>query len=429
MRVNWPALIWATLCGVLVINTLRAPRTTVPDDAAPRRLAAVPPHQQAAGPVAASFGQPAPSLSAAGAAGGMPVTGAVATPHQPQAAPPAGPRLSAEKGTEVYYHGTYWNDYEAVRRHINKMATGDSTVDWMTFLGRWHGGRPFAKALFLSCGNGWVERDMAQRGLITDAVGIDIDAALLEEARAQARKAGRPFRYYQLDANRDADLPEGGFDLVVNHASLHHIAFIDRHVRKIAQALSASGGVLASFDYIGPHRNQYRLADFQAARTLNNKLPTGVRHPSLAYPHLPTMLTTDPSEAIHSELILATVDRYFESVHRRPVGGALAYLLLTHNPALANVSATQLEPWLDFITKADEEHTRRVPESSLFAFSVDRPRAGALADAVHLAEWARQEAAREAAAREAGGAYYPQTDASEMVYGKFPAPKSQQSAK
>ena len=43
------------------------------------------------------------------------------------------------------------------------------------------------------------------------------------------------------------------------------------------------------------------------------------------------MLVTDPSEAVHSELILATLGRYFELRHLRHLGGPIAYELLNSN--------------------------------------------------------------------------------------------------
>ncbi len=43
------------------------------------------------------------------------------------------------------------------------------------------------------------------------------------------------------------------------------------------------------------------------------------------------MLHGDPTEAIHSELIMETVERYFSLVENNPIGGGLAYLVLSFN--------------------------------------------------------------------------------------------------
>ena len=63
-------------------------------------------------------------------------------------------------------------------------------------------------------------------------------------------------------------------------------------------------------DYVGPHRNQYTSAAWERAWSINDELPAQVRQ-IMTYPDLPTMLRDDPTEAIHSELIVETLHRYF----------------------------------------------------------------------------------------------------------------------
>ena len=55
-----------------------------------------------------------------------------------------------------------------------------------------------------------------------------------------------------------------------------------------------------------------------------DQLPAPLRT-KMSYPHVPTMIATDPTEAIHSDLIVETLARYFDLVEVRPVGGAIAY--------------------------------------------------------------------------------------------------------
>jgi 2-polyprenyl-3-methyl-5-hydroxy-6-metoxy-1,4-benzoquinol methylase len=115
--------------------------------------------------------------------------------------------------SSVYYHSGYWNDLAAVRDHIGALATGDAGLPWYLHLLQWRG-RPFRKALFLNCGNGWVERDLINAGVVLDGVGIDYSDDLLESARTEAEKNHLPLRYYQMDTNT-AEFPEGDYDLVV----------------------------------------------------------------------------------------------------------------------------------------------------------------------------------------------------------------------
>ena len=301
-----------------------------------------------------------------------------------------------------YYRDRYWNDFELVVRELNERATGHRDVTWFEHL-RDHAG-PFRHALVLNCGNGWVERELLERGVVDSAVGVDVSDDLLDEARRHARDL--PLRYERLDTNA-AEFPDEPFDLVVNHAAMHHVAYIDRVTRRLHELL-APDGVFVSWDYVGPHRNQYTARQWEAAWETNLALPDQVRQ-RMRYPLLPAMVEGDPTEAIHSELILSTMERYFDLDHRRDLGGGVGYLLLTHNDALHALPPEQAEPHVRIVMEADALLTAAEPSTSLFAYVIARPRQGALDDTGQLAAWTAEEDAREAAAADAGGYYYPRT--------------------
>ena len=212
---------------------------------------------------------------------------------------------------------------------FSERIAGGAPGPWFCDFSRTHP-EPFRRALILNCGNGWVEREMVSADVFDEAVGIDYSEALLQEARAAATADGLALTYQQMNVNK-ATLPAGEFDLVVNHAAAHHIAQIDRVFREICRLLPADGWFL-SMDYVGPHRNQYTPEAWERAWSVNAELPPEVRQ-SMSYPHLPTMLQHDPTEAIHSELIVETLHRYFHVERFVPLGGAIAYPLLTFNRA------------------------------------------------------------------------------------------------
>jgi SAM-dependent methyltransferase len=304
--------------------------------------------------------------------------------------------------SEVYYTGTYWNDYEQVQHRINGLVSGDPTRQWHEHFAR-ETERTFKRALILNCGNGWVERELLEHGLIAEGVGMDYSQPLLDEAGAAARENGLPLTYVQSNIN-DAVFPGGEFDLVVNHAAAHHIAAIDRVFREICRVLPEDGWFV-SFDYVGAHRNQYGLEAWQAAWNLNQELPESLRQ-DLQYPHLPTMLVMDPTEAIHSELIVETFNRYFTAGQFTPYGGAIAYPLLTHNARMRNGDEAQRGVWIDRILEADGRFLAEHPESTLFAYFAGQPDKSVLQDAERLAAWRAEEVERERRAQERGGEYY-----------------------
>ena len=316
------------------------------------------------------------------------------------------PEHDVNEDHAVYYRGGYWNEFDVVRRMINQRISGTSTGPWFRDFAAQSSGS-FKRALVLNCGNGWVEREMVGFGLVSEAVGIDYSEPLLVEARQAAAAQKLPLRYHRMNVN-SADFPNEEFDLVVDHAAAHHIVMIDRVFREICRLLPADGKFL-SFDYVGPHRNQYTSAAWERAWKVNDRLPGHLRQ-VMTYPDLPTMLHDDPTEAVHSELILEVLHRYFHVDRIVALGGPIAYPLLTHNQALfALEDKGEQAHWVEAILHADDEFLGEHPDSTLFAYFVATPNKAALEGADLLARWEQEERDREERAGRNGGEYYPRT--------------------
>ncbi len=322
---------------------------------------------------------------------------------------PGGPNSVS---STVYYRDRYWNEHPLVVEQLNRRATGAAHPGWMDHLLRHHGGRPYRRALILNCGNGWVERDLLRLGVIEAAVGIDLLPDLLDDARARAAAEGLALEYRCTDIN--ADPLDDDYDLVVNHAAGHHIARIDQVFRRIAAHLPADGAFV-SWDYVGPHRNQYTAAQWEIAHELNQTLPTDLRA-ELIYPSMAAMLADDPSEAVHSELILPVMRRYFTLVHEHALGGVPGYLLLTHNPRLLDGGDDpRVDDAVRRILSVDELLVEQDPSSTLFAYVIAHPKARVLDDSETLAAWAAEEEQRERRAEADGGRYYPPTMIADLL--------------
>jgi SAM-dependent methyltransferase len=311
--------------------------------------------------------------------------------------------FEVNENSGVYYTGTYWNDFETVRRRINGRISGEPTRKWHEHFAN-ETGRTFKRALILNCGNGWVERELLEHGLIAEGVGMDYAQAMVDEATARSRDGSLPLTYVQADVNKGI-FPEGEFDLVVNHAAAHHIAFLDRVFRQICRVLPEDGWFV-SVDYVGPHRNQYRLDAWEEVWRINSQLPPSLRQ-DLIYLSLPEMLIIDPTEAIHSELILDTFSRYFRAGNSTALGGAIAYPLLTHNARMFDTDDEEQQSlWIEKILQADDRFLAANPESTLFAYFSGIPNKGVLKETEILAVWSAEEDERERRAREEGGGEY-----------------------
>lgn len=314
--------------------------------------------------------------------------------------------IRAADGYDYYHNLTTWLSFDPVRRALNQAISGDPEQSWMDFVRNNY--PQFSHCLSLNCGHGWVERALFAKGCMRFVTGTDIDQNLLSTAEAEAKAVQMPARYLQMDINTDP-LPGDAIDLVLNHAAMHHVARVDRVLRQIC-ALLPEDGLFISYDYTGPHRNQYEYEFWSRMVEFNQCQPEHLKNTNLTYPHLPTMLVMDPSEAIHSELLLDHINRYFHVDYCVPLGGKFAYQLMHDH---ANLNAHQQTPegqaLIAEILRIDAEITRADPQRSLFTFIVMRPNKSILADEHQLAQWTREEDEREQLALENGGLYYPKT--------------------
>jgi SAM-dependent methyltransferase len=301
----------------------------------------------------------------------------------------------------VYYSGQYWNDFPPVIEYISENITGNPQKWWVQDFKERFCEVPFSRGLFLNCGNGWVEREFIDYGMVHHAIGFDYSQELLLQAKEL--KSNRAISYFRADVNR-IHLPDDSFDLIVNVAALHHVQYINRLCRVLCRTLTKDG-IFVNFDYVGPHRNQYSLRHMRLMQKVNRSLPKHIRKDNLRWAHLPTMLNVDPTEAIHSELIFTAVYQYFNVFERHDVGGGIAYEILTHNDKLSEISADDLFPYIRRILEIDKEYTTRGKVPNLFSYFLARPNKTVLGDINKLERLQRCESFRESWAEKLGGVY------------------------
>ena len=283
----------------------------------------------------------------------------------------------------------------------------DSPVWWPRhFLNHYVNGGLFERALVINCGNGWVERELYDLGIFKSAVAFDYSSELLDQARKEA--GIRPLEYLQADCNK-IEFPENSFDLVINVAAMHHVQYIDRMCRMIATVLKPEGYFL-NFDYIGPHRNQYGKEHFAYLEQVNDLLPIGLRKKDLVHPHIETMLHYDPTEAIHSELIIEYLNRYFNVSERLDLNGAIAYQIMHNNHALYDDSNPSAKKAVEFLLEMDELYTHIYKLPALFSYFVAKPNKKILQDMGAMEKYTEEEQQREFYAASNGGKYDYQID-------------------
>lgn len=305
------------------------------------------------------------------------------------------------KNSKIYYSGQYWNDFPRVREYMSENFTGHKDKLWVQDFKERFAKKPFEHGLFLNCGNGWVEREFIDKKIAKKATAFDYSEDLLKSAQKQ--KGKRNIHYFKADVNK-LNLKGHQFDLIVNVAALHHVQYINKLCLLLAKVLK-SGGVLVSFDYIGPSRNQYSLKHWFYIKMVNRALPDFMRKDRLDYPHLPTMLYTDPTEAIHSDLTLQSLGRYFDIIERHDCGGGIAYMILTHNPKLDKVEAKKLNYHISKILAADKKYTLSKKVPPLFSYFIAKPNKKSLRDTKSIKYFQQMEDIREEIAEYLSGVY------------------------
>jgi SAM-dependent methyltransferase len=275
-----------------------------------------------------------------------------------------------------------WTSIDFVRAAAHTRVSGDPTVPplrWFaeTYLQAQRG----IRALSLGCGAGWVEMQLAAMADFASIDGIDISRKLIREADERARRDGRRELHFRYGDLLEMDLPEGAYDLVFAHHSLHHFARVERILARAKSALKP-GGLLAFEEYVGPWRFQWRPAQLAAMNELLRRIPARYRtryglaaqKARVVAPGVLRMLLSDPSEAADSENILPFVRANFEILALKNLGGTIAHALfhdIAHNFAADDPEAMALAKMV-----MDEE-SRMIADGTLesdFVFVVARRR-------------------------------------------------------
>lgn len=302
---------------------------------------------------------------------------------------------------QIYYSGQYWNDLPQVKEYINSICSGDRHKDFFQHFQENYCATPFRHALVLNCGNGWVDRSLIDRRIAQKITAFDYSHDLLKEA--ELARDGRDIAYFQADANQ-VDFDADQYDLIVNHAALHHVQYINRLCKILAKSLKPEG-LFLNFDYVGPGRNQYPSRQWRLIKKANRSLPEYARKERLVAPHLPTMLHVDPTEAIHSDLIMECARRYFDIALQKDIGGGIAYEILTHNPRLNKLGIEELQPVVSKLLEADRKYTLEKQVPVLFSYFLAKPNKEAINNQLQCEKYQSEENLREQKAREWGGVY------------------------
>ena len=278
-------------------------------------------------------------------------------------------------GSESYdhYKDQYWNNLDLVQQYINENATGNRDTLWQVdILTRFKEHVPFKKVLVIGCGNGWVERQLYDLGVGLHFDAFDISEKYLESAKSLS--GNRDINYFKADINNLTNLGESTYDAIFNVGVLHHTFRLSLAVWKLSRALKPNG-LMFNFDYVGPTRNQYSKEHLEILKNTNSELPKRFQSPHPLRPSKRDFDFGDPSEAIHSDLVRDTVERFFDITYQRDINGGIAYQILWNNIDEFKKNDIDAVKNLKFLLEKDIEYTKSKAVPVLFWYAVGTPRA------------------------------------------------------
>jgi len=169
--------------------------------------------------------------------------------------------------------------------------------------------RPGARLYSVGCGRGDKELILAAALPDREFVAIDITPEILDLARAEAERRGITNIRFELGDFNRLDLEARAYDVVLGLGSIHHVEALEHFWAQVRRTLRP-GGLVVAQEFIGPNRMQWTEAQVrEGTRVLEAFVPAEHKpHHQVVRPvDLAQLIADDPSEAVRSSEILATL--------------------------------------------------------------------------------------------------------------------------
>ena len=270
----------------------------------------------------------------------------------------------------THYSNKYWNDLPCVIKYINFLTTGDQDKSWIDDLKvQFKKFLPFDKVLIVGCGNGWLERELADTNIGKNFDAFDISEEYIQEAKN--KKGDRSIKYFISDINNLDNLETEKYDAVFNYAIIHHVTDLDNAVNKIYQSMKTNA-LIFNIEYVGPDRNQYSEQHLSEMVKVLKKIPKKFRTTHPLKPRIENF-RVDPSEAIHSSLVKSTLNKFFDIIHEKNLNGGIAYpLLWNFIEKFENEKDPESSDCLDFLLREDSQQSDNGKVPIFYWYSVGK---------------------------------------------------------
>jgi SAM-dependent methyltransferase len=263
---------------------------------------------------------------------------------------------------------TFWMAHPVCRAAINRRVTG-SPHEWpLQWFRRTRVPVPFGRAVSWGCGTAYFERAAIGLGIAHEIDALDVSPVSLEKAREETAREGVTGITFGLCDFNDPRIARRRYDIAFFHASLHHVAALERLFRRLAVGLTATGRIYIESEFIGPSRDRWRQEYLEVAQALLDLVPEEARLKTrIEFP----IEVKDPSEAIRSGEIESISRRFFDFEEWRPFGGQLADLILPC-VALGWANSRDGRRFVDSVMRIEEDQLRKDPRSTHYVVAFGR---------------------------------------------------------
>jgi SAM-dependent methyltransferase len=183
-----------------------------------------------------------------------------------------------EVGPGAELREDYWGNLQLVRLRLNQKITGNANLHWCEYtLSRHFNGKlPLENVLSLGCGNGHIERKLAEMNAFAACTGMDISEVSIAEARLRAKELGLTHIEYLVQDINASDLPHETYDAVWIHSAAHHFVRLEHAFGQISQSLRPDG-LLIMLEYVGANRFQFGHRQRQVIEACHRLIPPRYR--------------------------------------------------------------------------------------------------------------------------------------------------------
>ena len=276
----------------------------------------------------------------------------------------------------------FWVPSGALQAHVNRAASGHPSVDWLSYVRARNLPAELPRVLVVGCGEGFIERSLARMAGVGTITAVDADpAAVARAGRSAARRGLAAVSHAVLDPNA-ARLPDGPWDAVIVHDTLHHVGRLEDFYGRIHDILSPRGRVVF-VEYVGPNRFQYTADRAALVERYFRLLPRRLRqdertgHPVWRRDPIDAaaLARDSPFEAARSEDLLPLARKCFVAEAEYSGAGGLLRPLLAELAHRFGKAPAEEERLLDVLCGAEArlESEGRIPND--FAVFVGRRRA------------------------------------------------------